>query len=78
MHYSTSLQAKEDVLWLAPEYRRGRIGWKFIEYCDEQLRNEGIQVVHRHEKIAHPALGRLLQKIGYTPMDTIWTKRLDR
>jgi hypothetical protein len=77
LHYGGSLQAKQDVLYLAPAYRRGRMGWRFIVWCDEQLRAEGVQVVVQHQKIAHPALGRILERIGYQAVDTLWMRRLD-
>jgi hypothetical protein len=78
LHYSGSLQAMQDVLYLHPWYRKGRVGMRFIEWCDSQLRVDGAQVVYQHQKIAHPALGKLLARIGYEAIDTIWARRLDR
>lgn len=78
LHYSSSLQARQDVLYLDPTYRRGRVGWKFIAWCDTQLKAEGVQVVHQHAKIAHPQLAVLLPRLGYEAVDVIWSRRLDR
>lgn len=78
LHYNDSLQARQDVLYLAPEFRRGRIGIRFIDWCDEQLKAEGVQVVYHHVKDAAPALGILLARRGYTLVDHIYAKRLDR
>jgi hypothetical protein len=75
--YGKSLQAGQDVLYLAPDYRRGRWGIRFINWCDLQLKMEGVQVIYQHQKLAHPALGVVLQRLGYTPVDTLWAKRLD-
>ncbi len=76
--YSGSLQAIESDLFLAPAYRLGRVGSKFIAWCDEQLKAEGVQVVYRHVK-AKPELnfGPLLARMGYEHIDNIWGRRLD-
>jgi GNAT superfamily N-acetyltransferase len=77
LHYGDSLQAQQDVLYLDPRYRQGRLGWRFIAWCDEQLRANGVQVVRHHQKLAHPALGKILHRLGYEPVDMLWTRRLD-
>jgi len=78
-HYSTSLQAAMDVLYLDPTLRGKLIGIRFIKWCDEQLKAEGVQVTvhhlkHREDLNYGPMLGRL----GYEIMDEIWVKRLDK
>lgn len=78
LHYQQSKQAQEDVLYLHPDYRRSRIGVQLIAYADEQLRAEGVQVVYHHQKLAHPALGAVVRRMGYEAVETIWAKRLDR
>jgi GNAT superfamily N-acetyltransferase len=77
-HYMSSLQSVQDVLYLAPEFRGGTRGYRLIKAADEALADEGVQCVYQHQKIAHPALGRLLQKLGYEPVEIIWVKRLDK
>ena len=77
-HYKGSLQAVEDVLYVDPEQRKGRVGLDLIRYTEAELRREGVQAVYHHVKIYHPALGILLAKEGYDAIDTIWGKRLDR
>ncbi len=78
LHYRGSIQAQQDVVFLLPDYRRSRIGVQLIAFADEQLRLEGVQVVHQHQKNAHPALGAVLSRMGYEAVETIWSKRLDR
>jgi GNAT superfamily N-acetyltransferase len=74
-HYSTSLQAKQDVLFLSAEYRKGGIGQRFIAWCDEQLRLDGVQAVYHHVKLKHN-FGPMLEKLGYEPIDVIYGRRL--
>lgn len=78
LHYRHSLQAHQDILYLAPEHRRGGLGRALIEYADESLRAEGVQVVIQHVKHKRELnFGPLLKRIGYEFMDELWTRRLD-
>jgi DNA-binding Lrp family transcriptional regulator len=76
MHYGSSLEATEDVLFLVPEQRKGRVGLKLIKFTDALLKVEGVQLVKRHVKFAHDH-GRILQRMGYEAIDAIYGKRLD-
>jgi GNAT superfamily N-acetyltransferase len=75
MHYQQSLQATQDILFVHPEYR-GR-GGKFISWCDEQLKAEGVQAVYQHVKKNHN-FGKLLERLDYELVDLIYARRLDK
>ena len=74
IHYINSLQALQDVLYIDPGHR-GK-GLKFIAWCDDQLREESIQVVYHHVKLSHD-FGKALERIGYERIETIYGRRLD-
>ena len=76
-HYKGSLQAIQDVLFLAPEYRRGGIGSALISHADTALAAEGVQATYQHSKVAHP-IDAVLESQGYELIERIWAKRLDR
>lgn len=76
IHYSDSLQAMQDVLYLSREHRGRMIGFKFISWCDEQLRAEGVQAVMQHTKAKHN-FGPMLERIGYELMDLVHVRRLN-
>lgn len=78
MHYKSSKQAIQDVLFVLPEYRKGRIGYRLVEFCESQLRSEGTQVVYHHVKDKHRQLEPLLQFMKYELVDLIYAKRLDK
>jgi GNAT superfamily N-acetyltransferase len=78
LHYAGSLQAMQDVIYIDPAYRLGRLGMRFLAWCETQLKCEGVQVLMHHVKERHPALGRILKRQGYEVMDVLYTKRLDR
>lgn len=73
-HYADSLTALQDVIFIDPG-KRG-FGKKFIEWCDEQLRKEEVQLVVHHVKAAHN-FGQMLESIGYELIDLMYGRRLD-
>lgn len=75
LHYQSSLQASQDILFIHPD-KRG-FGARFILWCDRQLKEEGVAVVYHHIKVAHN-FGKLLERMGYEMVDLIYAKRLDR
>lgn len=74
LHYKSSLQALQDVLYIDKE-KRG-FGAKFILWCDKQLKQEGVQVVYHHIKAAHN-WGKMIERLGYQLQDLIYCRRLD-
>jgi L-amino acid N-acyltransferase YncA len=77
-HYASSLQAMQDVIYLDPAHRGGRTGIKLIKHAEAALKAEGVQVIYHHVKAAHPLLGKILEHMHYTAVDTIYGKRLDK
>ena len=74
-HYKNSIQATHDVLFVKKEHRG--LGRSFIQYCDSELRNEGVQVVYQSVKLA-ANFGPMLERIGYQHVDNVYYRRLDR
>ena len=77
MHYRQSLQAVQDILWLDPALRKQMLGARFIQWCDEALQRDFVQVVYQHVKLSYD-FGPTLQRLGYEPIEMVWGKRLDR
>jgi hypothetical protein len=76
IHYKSSLQASQDVIFLDQECRKTGQGAKFIDYCDHMLKLENAQAVYHHVKEAHN-FGPLLEKLGYKLVDLVYARRLD-
>ena len=74
LHYSGSLQAIQDVLYIDPTQRG--FGAKFIIWCDKQLAAEGVDVVYHHVKKAHD-FSPLLKRMGYDEIESVWGRRLN-
>ena len=77
LHYRSTKIMIQDVLFILPEYRRGRAGIGLIKFSEDKLREEGVAAVYQHQKIEHPVLGVILKRMGYTMVENIWAKRLD-
>ena len=76
-HYDTTTMALQDVVYLDPEFRRGLLAMKLIAFSEVALKARGCVLVHQHAKVAHPALGLLLQRRGYRHVENLYVKRLD-
>lgn len=76
LHYKQSLQASQDILFLHQGFRGHLFGYRFVKWCDHQLRAEGVQAVYQHVKAAHN-FGPMLERIGYRLVDLIYSRRLD-
>lgn len=72
IHYKSSLQASQDIIFIHPK-KRG-FGKAFIQWCDEQLKAEGVEVAYQHVKSKHN-FGPLLETLGYELMDLIYARR---
>jgi hypothetical protein len=77
IHYRTSLQAMQDVVFMLPEFRYGAIGSRLIAFSDRQLEAEGVQVVYRNtaEELDFSAV---LKHLGYQPVERLFARRLDQ
>lgn len=76
LHYQSSLQASQDILFVHPAFRHAGFGKKFISFCDDELKKERVQAVYHHVKKAHN-FGPLLESLGYQLVDLIYSRRLD-
>ena len=78
LHYQSSYQAVQDVLFVRKEHRHGRVGFGLIRFSERELHAESVQVVYQHVKTKTPQTIELFAKLGYDPIDLIMGKRLDR
>ena len=67
--------ANQDLLWLVPEFRGRSVGARFLGWCDEQLRQDGVEVIYRHTRLVKD-FGGLLERMGYEEIDRSFGRRL--
>ena len=75
-HFRGSVRASQDLLYVQEEFRSGRLGIEFLGYIEEQLRQEGVEVIHHAAKLSLPALRTILSRLDYTPTEVIFQKWL--
>jgi len=74
-HYKSCKMAYEDVYYLKPEYRKGRVGIKMFQYAEEALKKIGVNRILIHTKV-HLDNSRLLEYLGYSWTDKIYAKTI--
>lgn len=76
-HYQTLLQAGADVVFIDPAHRKHAFTVvRFLKWCDEMLKELGVQLVIHRSKAHQPALGGLVQAIGYDFVENSFMRRL--
>ena len=72
-HYKTCKTAFEDLYYLKPEYRKGRVGIKMFQYAEAALKRIGVDRIIMHTKV-HSDNSRLFEYLGYKFTDKTFTK----
>lgn len=74
-HYKDARVAQNDAIFIAPEYRRGKIGIGLIKYFEAAMRSCGFDKIYYHAKPFN-GFGKLLEKMGYPVAEIIHAKNL--
>lgn len=74
LHYKNTLVASQDILYIKKQHRG--FGKSFIDWCDVQVKKEGVTTVTQHIK---PWMnwGHMAKSLGYEEAEIIWSRRLD-
>jgi GNAT superfamily N-acetyltransferase len=75
LHYMTCKTAFEDIYYIHPDFRKGRVGIRLFKYAEEVLRSIGVNRVIMHTKI-HMDNSKLFEYLGYKWTDKLFTKIL--
>lgn len=76
LHYRSTLWAEGDIYWLRPDLRGKGHGEAMMAFAERELRERGVTVLHVRDKIAHPAAGRMWQRMGFEPIETVYERLL--
>jgi len=63
LHAKDGLTANSDILYLRPRYRKGLLGYKFLKWSIEAIKNRSPQRILMHVKPSHD-YGALLERLG--------------
>jgi len=75
-HHFDMMHAVQDLIYLQKRFRGRLIGYRFIKWCDERLKELGVDVVYSHVNSEHN-FGRMLERQGYQLIDYVYAKRLN-
>ena len=73
LHFKQSRHATQDVFFIDKEHRG--FGMRFLRWCDEELRKEGVQVVANAVSEAND-YSLVLRRMGYKRSDQMYVRRL--
>jgi len=75
LHYKQCKTAFEDVYYVKPEYRKGRVGIKMFQYAESVLKGIGVNRMVLHTKV-HMDNTRLLEYLKFKMTDKVFSKML--
>lgn len=75
IHYKDHLFAGNDILYLSPEYRKGRTGPDLIKFAEKYLKEDGVSVLVINTKVHRP-FDSLLEWLGFSLIERTYSKYL--
>lgn len=72
IHYSTSTWGYEDIYYLAPEYRKGMNGVKWLRYFLGDMESRVDKVIMGTKTKLE--VGVILRRLGYKPFENLYSK----
>jgi len=69
-HYKSTIFANNDLIYLHPDYRKGMVGVRLIQYSEQHLRQLGVAKILWHVKF-NKDFTRVLHRLGYVDEDII-------
>jgi GNAT superfamily N-acetyltransferase len=73
LHYQDHLFARNDVLFLHKDYRKGFCGIKLIRFAEKCLKDDGVSVLVINTK-THRDFSSVLARLGFSKTETVHTK----
>ena len=73
LHYSTSVWAHEDLYYLAPEYRKGLTGYKWMKFFLQDIEKCADKVIVGTKLKLET--GAILKRLGYTHFENLYSKK---
>ena len=74
-HYKDTLVANDDLHFIHPAYRKGSLGLRLLQAAEQEMVKRKAQVMLLRTKVASNH-GVLFERLGYSPLDIVYSKRL--
>lgn len=75
LHYKTCLTLTMDIFWVRPEYRGRSAGIRLFKTVEAEAKRRGVERVFMGSKL-HKDSGWLFERLGYSPVETYYSKWL--
>lgn len=75
-HYRSTLWAVSDIVLIRKAYRNFGVGTKLFDFIENDLRQQGVKVMHTMTKASHPELAALMRKLVHMHSETNFSLRL--
>lgn len=73
IHYKDHLFAKNDLIYLVPEHRKGFTGVKLIKFAEKCLKEDGVSVMVVNTK-NHKPFHKIMEFLKFSPVETLYSK----
>ena len=77
LHYVDHVFAACDIIFISPEYRKGRAGANLIKYAEKDLKEKGVSVLAINTK-DHAPFDKLLQRLDYSLVERLYSKYIGK
>jgi GNAT superfamily N-acetyltransferase len=74
--FSAAQFVEEQAWWVEPEYRRGTVGPRLVNYVLEWARVQGLQFVKMGAPADAPQVGLFYERLGFKAVETAYVKEL--
>lgn len=74
-HSRETKQAVQDVLYLLPAARKGLVGYNFLKWCVDELKQEGVMVVFQHISAGRD-IRSLMGRLDFKIVDHVYGREL--
>lgn len=73
LHYKNDIFCVNDIIYVSKEVRGERVGANLIKFAEDDLKSFGVSVLTINTK-THAPFDGLLEKLGYTHIENIFSK----
>jgi GNAT superfamily N-acetyltransferase len=75
LHYKTCVVAHEDLYFVKPEYRKGRVGIKMFKFVEDEMKKIGVDRIVMGTKV-YADNSKLFEYLGYRFYEKLYTKEI--
>lgn len=77
LHYKDHVFAVNDIIYLHPDYRKGRTGIKLIQFAEKCLQQDGVSVLTINTKVHRP-FDKLMEFLGFGLIERVYSKYIGK